>query len=338
MMRAVMTRCLAFLLVAVAASGCGDDSAPSDAGVILDQSVRLDGQALPTATMLAAAQTFTSCLAVDSTSLYYTQPSAASGGDLGATSDVMQLPLAGGQPTRLASGADSPGCVLVDGNNAYFTGGDTLYAVPLGGSTPMPLARNQHFLPLRTPRLAVGGGYVYWVTDVYGNTDAYSGKNAIVRVPVGAGPVETLFSDVVGPPGDLAVDAHNVYYSDESGLYTRPLAGGTAGPIGMSAIHGNRFAVDGMHIALVEVNGPGMGDVAVAKLDGSGRVVVADALASSLALDGSGVYGNLDGHLVRFALDTKRTTQLTASAPRAIALDSANVYFADGAAILKIQK
>jgi hypothetical protein len=273
--------------------------------------------------------------------VYFTdQGGVVPGPDQGASSRVLKVALGGGTPTVLAEGADSPGCVVVDATNVYFTrdGGATLMMAPLAGGTPMALASSQHILTLHTPHLAVGGGFVYWITDVYGNVDAYNGKNALVRVSTSGGNVETVFSDLTGEPGGLAVDATNVYYSDQTGMFVRALAGGAPTAIGQSTLHNNRFAVDSMNLALVEVTSIGSGDVALYKLDGSGRVQLLNTLASALALDASGLYANLNGELVHVSLDGKTTTTLSASAPRAIALDASNIYFTDGVSILKLAK
>jgi hypothetical protein len=326
---------LLFILVAVA--GCGDDSASFDFA-----SPPLDMSALPPATVLASAQTLTNCIAVDTTGVYWTdEGGVVPGPDQGASSRVLKVALAGGMPTVLGEGADAPGCVVVDATNAYYTqgGGTTLMKVPLGGGTaPMALASSQHILTLHTPHLAVAGGFVYWITDVYGDVDAYNGKNALVRVSTSGGSVETVFSDLAGEPGGLFVDATNVYYSDQSGMYVRALAGGAPTAVGQSTLHNNRFAVDSSNLALVEVASIGSGDVALYKLDGSGRVQLLSKLASAVALDASGLYANLDGELVHVSLDGKTTTTLSDQAPRAIALDASNIYFTDGASILKLAK
>jgi hypothetical protein len=326
---------LSILLLLVA--GCGDDKPTNqDFSAIADAAV---DQALPAAITLGQALTLTSCLAVDANGIYYTDPGApVAGVDAGATSRVMKLPLAGGTPTMLATNADTPGCVVLDSGTVYYTSGDKIYKVATSGGAAVLVSANQHVLPLRTPRIAVGNGFVYWVSDVYGAVDAYNGKNALLRVPVGGGTPEVVFNDLVGEPGGLAVNAMNAYYSDGSGMYLRALSGGAATAVGTSALHNNRFAIDGMHLVVAEVAGVGMGDVALFNLDGSGRTLLSMKLATSLAVDGSGVYGNLDGKLTRFSLDGKSATTLTEVAPRAIALDSANVYFADGASILKIAK
>lgn len=311
--------------------GCSNKPA---ANVIPDASHPVD-MGLPPPATLAAAQTLTSCLAVDSTSVYWT--------DQGMGSRVLKVALAGGTPQVVATGGDSPGCVAIDATNAYYTDGSatSVMKAPLAGSggAGTPLAQNQHILPERKPLLAVGGGFVYWVTDVYGNVDAYNGKNAIVRVPVAGGAVQVVAAVVMGDPAGLEVDAASVYFSDTTGVYAQPIAGGA--PIAIpaqSTIRSNSFAVDSMHLAIAEVSAIGSGDVALFRLDGTGRTVLSPTLASSLALDESGVYAKQNNHLVRFSLDGKSTVTLAASAPRAIALDATSIYFTDGASILKLGK
>jgi hypothetical protein len=78
--------------------------------------------------------------------------------------------------------------------------------------------------------------------------------------------------------------------------------------------------------------------VAVLRLDGMARVIASPMLAAALALDETGVYARQGNHLVRFALDGTKTLTLAEAAPRAIALDAANIYFTDGASIQKIAK
>jgi hypothetical protein len=289
---------------------------------------------------IADTQTLGPCLAVDATSIYWVDQSMGN--------RVLKAPLqGGGTPQAIATGVGPRSCVVIDATFAYFATpstdadagvGDTIWRAALAGGNQSPIAVGQHV----KGKLVVAGGFLYWATDVYGPPDGmYSGMDAIVRMPVGGGAVETLFADVQPEPAGLAVDATSIYWSDNSGVFSRPIANPQAAPrsFGMSTIHGNTFAVDAEHLALVEVQAIGMGDVALFALDGSGRKVLSTALAASpLAVDGSGVYAEQDDHLVRLALDGSTSTILAQAAPRALALDSTNVYFTDGAAILKLPK
>jgi hypothetical protein len=248
---------------------------------------------------------------------------------------VMKVALGGGAPVPLAMGVDPRGCVVVDGGLVFYTAADALMQVPTSGSAAAStVVAGQNFLG----HLFATGGYVYWVTDVYGQVDAYNGKNAIVRVKPG-GAVEVMFVGVIGNPGGLAVDAQNFYYSDRNGMYAQPISGSAAIAFTTGgAFHSNTFAVDAANVAVVEVNGTKDGDVALFRLDGMNRMVVSPMLAAALAIDATGVYGGQGGHLVRVALDGTHTDTLAYDGPRALAIDATSVYFTDGAGIQKVPK
>jgi hypothetical protein len=305
-------------------AGCNDSPPPA-----ANQDLSVTDLPLPAETMLAAAQTLTTCLAVDASGVYWTDQG-------GGANRLLKVALGGGTPTTLAVGADAPGCVVIDSVNAYFTSGDRLMAVPLANTgTAQAIASGQHFLGQRP--LYAQGGYVWWITDVYGAVDAFNGHNAIVRVKSGSS-VEVMFNGVVGNPGGLAVDDANYYYSDTNGVFIQPRAGSSGLMIGTSSVHNNTFAVDSAHLAIVEIASIGTGDVAVLRLDGMGRVIVSPMLAAALTIDGSGVFARQGNRLVRFTLDGKQTLTLAEAGPRAIALDATNLYFTDGASIQKIAK
>jgi hypothetical protein len=315
--------------------GCGSSSDPGPDAGVGDFGSSRDLSPTPPTT-LADTQTLTTCLAVDGNAVYWA--------DQAQGTRVMKVGLSGGAATVLATGGDKRTCVAIDAANAYYFSrdndggaGDTIWKVPLDGSgAASPVATNQHV----KGSLVAEGGFVYFVTDLYGPMDmAFTGMDAIVRIPVGGGTSEVLFAGVTPEAAGLAVDADHLYFSDQTGVFARPKAGGSNTPFGMSSIQGSAFAVDGKHLVLVEVSAIGMGDLALYSLDGTGRVVLSSKLAASpLALDGSGVYAKQDNHLVRFALDGKSQTTLTTTAPRAIALDAGNIYFTDGASILKLAK
>jgi hypothetical protein len=322
-------------VLALLTFGCDDSPTPLNG----DLAVSPDQAAPPSATVLATTQTLTNCIAVDANSVYWTEASSTNIPDAGALGRLMKVAKSGGTPMLLADAIDTPGCAVIDDVNAYVTQGSTILAVPLAGGAAMPLALNQHVLPGSTPRLAAHGGQVYWITDVYGPVDAFNGMNALVSVDRSGGSVSVLFNDVTGSPGGIAVDASNIYYSDLNGMYLRPLAGGAAMRIDVGSLHNNRFAVDDMHILVAEIAGIGMGDIAAFKLDGSGRTILSNSLATALALDANFAYGNLMGKLTRFSFDgTSTMTLLDDSAPRAIALDADDLYFTDGSSILRLAK
>jgi hypothetical protein len=259
---------------------------------------------------------------------------------------ITSVSTAGGMVQTHASGGTAKSCVAADDTYVYFLAPpdtdagslDAIARVKWGvADTTQVLASN---LSVKS-RLRLVSGALWWTTDTFGPLDGMStGKDAIVKLSAdGAGGVQIVFSDLTPPSSQLAVDAANVYYSDFDGMFVRALNGMSAPtPVGTSVLHLNTFAVDSARIALVEVMAPKMGDVAVTKLDGSSRTVVSPTLASSLAVDDTGVYANQGSQLVRFALDGSGTSALAPNAPKDIALDAAAIYFTDGASILKLGK
>jgi len=309
-------------LVAALVAGCGSSTVTvPDAAVPLDMHI-----AAPTT--LGTAQTLTNCLAVDGSFVYWSDGTPA----------IMKIPVAGGMPAVVVAGGDKNTCVAVDGSGVYYFEADKLMKVPLGGGSAAPLATGQHLL--KGAPLVAAGGFVYWITDVYGDVDAYNGKNAIVRASTTtAGSVTVVDAEVVGNPGGLAVDDSNVYYSDQSGVFARPLAAPTtATPFGQSALHGNAIALGGGHLAMSEISGVGAGDIAVFRTDGMMRVVVSPSLAQPLAVDDRGVYINGAGSLERLALDGSGATLLATEPPRAVALAATTIFFTDGSAIYSLPK
>jgi hypothetical protein len=316
---------LVFVIASVTACSSGNLKTP-DAGIpVADMSVPF-----PTATMIAPAVSSSSCLAIDGTRLYWSDFA-------NNTRSIQSVALAGGTPSPIAPGGDKYGCVAVDGNGVYYVDNGAIMKAPLtGAAAGTTLVSGQHLLK---STIAVAGGYVYWVTDVYGNLDMYSGKNAIVRVSTSGGNVQVVSDTVAGSPGGLAVDTTNVYYTDKSGSFIRALANPTtATPFGMAALNPGALAVGSGHLALSEASAPGMGDVAVFRTDGMARTLVSTSLGTPLAVDDKGVYLELGGQLTRLALDGSAQTPLAAQAPRAVALSPTQVYFTDGATLWSVPR
>ncbi|MGZ3426335.1 MAG: hypothetical protein ACXVCV_06780 [Polyangia bacterium] len=316
-----MTHSRTLLVLATVAAGCGSSTTNApDLGASADLHV-----AGPTT--LATTQTLTNCLATDGTFVFWSD----------ATPAIMKVPIAGGAASQVVAGGDKSGCVAADANGVYFVDADKIMKAAATGGGAVALASGQHVL--KGAPLTAAGGFVYWITDVYGDVDAYNGKNAIVRVPTAGGAVAVLSALVAGNPGGLAVDDSNVYYSDQMGVFARPLAApATSTPFGQSALHGNALALGAGHLAMTEISGIGAGDVAVFRTDGMMRVVVSPELAQPLAVDDRGVYINDAGALDRLALDGSGATLLATEPPRAVALAGSTILFTDGTAIYALAK
>jgi hypothetical protein len=320
-------RAIQFALLLVSGCSSGNVTVPHpDLASVTDM-----GMGVTAPTMLAPAQTLTSCLAADDKNVYWS--------DQGSGAQILKLPLAGGTPSAIATGGDKPGCVAVDGSGVYYTDNGALMKVPAGGGNVMTLASGQHFL--KGAPLVAASGKIYWVTDVYGNIDAYNGKNAIVAVSSAGGNVTVVLANVMGFPGGLAVDGNNIYWSDFAGTFAVPLANPMMTPIAFgpaTGLHQSSFAVGNGHLAEAEVAGVGSGNVVLYRVDGNGKTVLATMVAQPLAVDDKGVYVKSTGALERLALDGSGALLLATQAPRALALSATNIYFTDGAAIYSLAR
>jgi hypothetical protein len=293
----------------------------------------------PGAEVLAPASTLTSCIAVDDTRVYWTDD-----GDGGSVKSVAKT---GGAVTTLASGmgvVDRRSCLVTDATHVYFTRDRATIiqrVAKAGASAVETVAAGQNVLGGALAIPAPPDGYVYWVTDVYGAVDAYNGKNAVVRAPVGGGggAPTVEYDNVTGDASGIVVTASTFFLSDESGVYAIQRAGARARTdYGTSLFRPSVFATDGTRLALVETTGLGQGAVVLYKIDGTGRTRLADKIAATLAIDSTGVYAKQDNQLVRMKLDGSKVEALSSDTARAIAIDATHVYFTDGAQILRIAK
>jgi hypothetical protein len=99
-------------------------------------------------------------LAVDANNVYYGFHGLGGSNTYGP---VLQLPLAGGTPTTLATGLHMIDGIAVDGANVYWADNSgTLLRVPIGGGAVTTLAAKQVF----GGDIAVDATYVYWITDL----------------------------------------------------------------------------------------------------------------------------------------------------------------------------
>ncbi len=300
---------IAFLLAAfTVAAGCSSGNLKTpDLGAPLDMATPAIG-----ATQIAPATTLTTCLAADAARV-----------------------------ATIASGGDPDACVAIDGDSAFFFDGDKLMKVSLAGGTPAtPIASGQH-LSKNTP-LVVSGGYVYWITDVYGDVDAFSGKNALVRIattPAQSATPAVVNADIGINAGGLAVDATSFYYGDGGGLFARSFADpATVTKIVQLAINPPAFAVGAGHVLVAEVTSIGNGDIALFRPDGMGRMQLASKLGKPLAVDEQAAYVGFSGSLERLPLDGSASIRLGAVSARALALAPGLVVFTDGTALWSVPR
>lgn len=154
-------------------------SMPAEGGVGIEGNVVSIPVGGGTPTTLASESGYLTSIAVDSTSVYWT--------DYGLSQEatntnglVLKAPLGGGTPTTLASGQHDPSAIAVDATNVYWGNAGTQGAgytdgsvvkVPLGGGSLVTIASGQG-----VQGIAVDATSVYWTTQgVSGPTGAPTG-------------------------------------------------------------------------------------------------------------------------------------------------------------------
>jgi hypothetical protein len=97
-------------------------------------------------------------IAVDDKSVYWTDLGPP--GAMSPSGSIVKMPIAGGQPTVIVSGLDTPSDLAFDGTTFYFTTANgAIMKAPLTGAAPVMLASAQS-LP---QDIKVDGTSVYWV-------------------------------------------------------------------------------------------------------------------------------------------------------------------------------
>jgi sugar lactone lactonase YvrE len=271
-------------------------------------------------TVVLATSRAPSAIAVDTTSVYWTDPiegtihrvSSGGHGDeifasnqrtpsaiaVGATSlfwanqgdgSFMSLPLEGGTPRALASSQNEPIAIAV-GRDAVFWADagspgsnhdGSIVKVPFDGGAPITIASNQS----NPAGIAVDDKFAYWSSVTLGT---------IMKVPVGGGTPETLVATGRSPLG-ITVDASAVYWTNYDGeVLKHVLADPTGGFVTLANGHFSQ--------------------------------------GTGIATDGASVFFSVaDGEIVEVPAAGGAATQLSTSenAPASVALDSSAVYWVD---------
>jgi len=181
-------------------------------------------------------------VASDGTNLYY-----LAAADDKTKLDVMRVPIAGGKPTKVASGDRTARVLFIaaDAKYVYWPEAGRLAKAPVAGGEVKEVAKVVYAWAA-----ASDGDYLYW-SDSPGDN-----MGMIRRAKVDGGTTETLASGFSFPVG-LALDAKSVFFvnhdAEDGGVYRVPKAGGAVATLIRGQNHPKRIAVDDRHVYWINV-------------------------------------------------------------------------------------
>jgi hypothetical protein len=231
------------------------------------------------ATTLTSSANGMTAVAVDATSVYWTQLVT------GPTGSVMRVPIGGGTPTTIASGQANPQDLAVDDTNVYWVNQSpgAVMKAPKGGGTAVVLASGlANSFPLQ---VAVDATSVYWASNAANVNIA-----TLQRVDKNGGTPTTL-AEYETTINAFVIDATNAYWTTGAGdVMQTLLAGGASTTLAYSQDDPTNLAVDGTSLYWTTSGG------SVQKLPLAGGCATPSTLYTgqdnlvSLAVDSTSVY------------------------------------------------
>jgi sugar lactone lactonase YvrE len=253
---------------------------------------------------------------------------AAVGGDGGAQDGG---DAGGPSVTTITSGLDLrpavAGGIAVDAAAVYVVTKTLVLRIAHGSTNPQPLI--QLSSPENTLSLTIDASSIYWT------------NRNVMKCPLGGGGA-TSIALMPGAPDGVAVDATNVYWSDDQtgGVTKAPLGGGTATMVAPAQFPSGGIA-SGIAMAGGTVywtsypNGtPGSGAVLSVPVGGGTVTKLAsnETAPVAIAVDANAVYWTAGTALKKFALGGGTAVTLaTGQGLAGLAVDAQSVYFADNA-------
>jgi hypothetical protein len=276
--------------------------------------------------LTTSADCTTMRLAVKGDTLYFTDTKAGS---------VRKIPIAGGTASDVVTGQMQPYSLVVDSTNAYFgnLGDMTLKLASLTTGSAKTITTET---TAATHGLALNGTTLFY-SDSH-DLDSVTAAEASTPIVLGVGD-----DGGKGLPTEIAVDATNVYYTDQNaaGVLRRPQVGmsdaipmaGSQGDIVLTAIAvqtGTVYWANGGELAAKPITADKLSSYT------SMNTSVHGNLYTGFALNGTDVYLGEDGDVGK--LGDVETAPLTPAAnptviavnqskPQSFVLDATNVYW-----------
>jgi hypothetical protein len=257
-------------------------------------------------------------IAVDAGNLYWSNASDQT---------VMRMPF-GGAPAVIAS--NSSATFAIDATDVYWVSPTSvIMKAPLTGGPAVTLADRSNITTQSVSTLAVDPAFVYW-----GEYRPCLG--VLMKVPKAGGNPTSIASSNQQPPGQLAVDATNLYSSSfGAGVFKLPLAGGP--PVVLASGGAYNLVIAGQTVVWSSANG--LRRVPIA--GGTPVEISPETTARSLATDGTDVFwGRGNGQVVSKPIAGGSEKVLANyQYPRGIAVDATSVYWtADDNVIRKVPR
>jgi hypothetical protein len=292
---------------------------------------------------LAVGLVYGSGIAVDATSVYFTDIGMGAG-IVSPVGSVSKVPLRGGAVTTLASGQVDPEAIAVSGPYVYWTtrtpnnvtSSNLITRATLDGANPFGLVTGAG-VPVD---LAVDGSHVFWVDFELG----------LMRVPLGGGTPSTLTTQQMFLV-NVAIDAHDIYCAARNGdgngitpmgvIVKVPIAGGIPTMLARGQLGPAGIAVDATHAYWTTGTG---GTVMSAPLAGGPATMLAqvgNGNLAGIAVDSSSVYftdigGTRTVFKVPLAGGTATPIATGQNSPMRIVVDQTSAYWVTVDSVVKV--
>jgi hypothetical protein len=285
-------------------------------GAFANASITVSGGGGSGLVSLASGENNPIAVAVDSTSVYWTD-----------SNGIKKAAIGGGSATTLATSSGYN--LAVDATNVYWTtAGGAVMKVGIGGGSATTLVSSGG--QGNTFGIAIDSTYVYWTAQSAGPPNS----GTVCRVAIAGGGVTTLASGLSRPQG-IAVNSSSVYWTNPSDgtVVMMAIGGGMTTTI---ASPGNTTPPTAITLDATSVYWTQSNAVVKAPLFGGSTTTLGPAnVGEGIAVDSTNVYWTSAGGGSNSTVTSVPlgggvpTTLYTGGFPGGVAVDATNIYWAD---------